>query len=65
MCTDIPYEPFEFEKDGKPVGFDIDLVDEVAKELELKAAHRQRGLRRHPVRRAAQRRHVRCRDRGA
>ena len=28
----MPYEPFEYEKDGKPAGFDIDLVDEVAKE---------------------------------
>ena len=48
VCTSIPYEPFEFEKDGEPVGFDIDLADEVARsELELKPRHRQRGLRRH------------------
>jgi len=36
VCTDTPYEPFEFEKEGKPAGFDIDLVGEVAKRLELK-----------------------------
>jgi polar amino acid transport system substrate-binding protein len=38
VCTDIPYEPFEFEKDGKSIGFDIDLVDEVAKRLKLQPA---------------------------
>lgn len=32
-CTGLPYEPFEFEQGGKVVGFDIDLVDLVAKEL--------------------------------
>lgn len=32
-CTGLPYEPFEFEKDGKVIGFDVDLVDLVAKEL--------------------------------
>lgn len=35
VCTSYPYEPFEFEKDGKVVGFDIDLVAEVAKKLEV------------------------------
>jgi polar amino acid transport system substrate-binding protein len=35
VCTDMPYEPFESVKGGKPVGFDIDLVDEVAKRLDL------------------------------
>jgi polar amino acid transport system substrate-binding protein len=35
VCTSYPYEPFEFEKDGEVVGFDIDLVSEVAKELEV------------------------------
>lgn len=33
VCSDIPYEPFEFEKDGKTVGFDIDIATEVAKDL--------------------------------
>jgi len=32
-CTGLPYEPFEFEQGGKVVGFDIDLVDLVAKDL--------------------------------
>ena len=32
-CTHLPYEPFQFEQDGKIVGFDVDLVDLVAKEL--------------------------------
>jgi polar amino acid transport system substrate-binding protein len=32
-CTGLPYEPFEFDKDGKVVGFDVDLVDLVAKKL--------------------------------
>jgi polar amino acid transport system substrate-binding protein len=35
VCTSLPYEPFEFEKGGKPVGFDIDLADDVAKSLSL------------------------------
>jgi polar amino acid transport system substrate-binding protein len=35
VCTDMPYEPFEFEKGGKPVGFDVDLVQLVAKRLGL------------------------------
>jgi len=38
VCTDMPYEPFEYVKGGKPVGFDIDLVNQVAKRLELEAA---------------------------
>ncbi|MGH3961850.1 MAG: ABC transporter substrate-binding protein [Pseudonocardiaceae bacterium] len=32
-CTGLPYEPFQFERDGQVVGFDVDLVDLVAKEL--------------------------------
>jgi polar amino acid transport system substrate-binding protein len=35
--SDIPFEPFEFEKDGKLTGFDIDLVREMAKRLSLTA----------------------------
>jgi polar amino acid transport system substrate-binding protein len=35
VCTDMPYEPFEFEKGGKPVGFDVDLVQLVADRLGL------------------------------
>ena len=39
VCTSYPYEPFEFEQDGKVVGFDIDLVGEVAKELGVDVAY--------------------------
>ena len=38
VCSDMPYEPFESLKDGKPVGFDIDLVDKVADQLGVKPA---------------------------
>lgn len=33
MCTNAPYDPFEFDQNGKIVGFDVDLVDLVAKQL--------------------------------
>ncbi len=39
VCTSYPYEPFEFEQDGEVVGFDIDLVSEVAKELDVDVAY--------------------------
>ncbi|MDR7083129.1 polar amino acid transport system substrate-binding protein [Arthrobacter ginsengisoli] len=32
VCSDVPYEPFEFQKDGKIVGFDMDIAAEVAKD---------------------------------
>ncbi|MCP2169896.1 transporter substrate-binding domain-containing protein [Goodfellowiella coeruleoviolacea] len=32
-CTHLPYKPFQFAQDGKTVGFDVDLVDLVAKDL--------------------------------
>ncbi|MGA9746100.1 MAG: ABC transporter substrate-binding protein [Nocardioides sp.] len=38
VCTDIPYEPFEFTRKGEPVGFDVELVDAVADRLELELA---------------------------
>ena len=31
VASDIAYPPFEFEKDGKPTGFDIDLMNEISK----------------------------------
>ncbi|UZX04295.1 amino acid ABC transporter substrate-binding protein [Arthrobacter sp. CDRTa11] len=34
VCSDIPYEPFEFEKDGETVGYDIDIAKEIAKDLD-------------------------------
>ncbi len=33
VCSDIPYEPFEFQQDGKIVGFDMDIAAELAKDL--------------------------------
>ncbi len=35
VCTDTPYAPFEYEEDGKPTGFDIDLVRRIADSLEV------------------------------
>jgi polar amino acid transport system substrate-binding protein len=33
VCSDVPYEPFEFQKDGKIVGFDMDIAAELAKDV--------------------------------
>jgi len=35
VASDIAYPPFEYEKGGDPVGFDIDLMDEIAKRANL------------------------------
>ncbi len=35
VASDIAYPPFEYEKNGEPVGFDIDLMDEIAKRANL------------------------------
>ncbi|MCP3818370.1 transporter substrate-binding domain-containing protein [Streptomyces sp. A3M-1-3] len=32
-CTHLPYAPFQSEKDGKVVGFDVSMIDLVAKDL--------------------------------
>jgi ABC-type arginine transport system permease subunit len=32
-CTHLPYPPFQFEQGGEIVGFDVDLIDRVAREL--------------------------------
>ena len=32
-CTHLPYEPFQFEQSGKTVGFDVDMIDLVAKKI--------------------------------
>jgi len=37
-CTQLPYPPFEFTEGGKIVGFDIAIVDEIAKDLGAKQA---------------------------
>ncbi|MFD7662644.1 ABC transporter substrate-binding protein [Streptomyces sp. NPDC059788] len=34
-CTHLPYAPFQVKKGGEIVGFDVDLVDLVAKELKV------------------------------
>ena len=36
VCSDMPYEPFESMADGVPVGFDIDLIEQVAERLKVK-----------------------------
>lgn len=33
VCSDIPYAPFEYVEDGETVGFDIDLVDNIAEDM--------------------------------
>ena len=35
-CTHLPYQPFQFEQGGKIVGFDVDIIDLVAKKLGVK-----------------------------
>ncbi len=35
-CTHLPYAPFQSKEGGKVVGFDVDLIDLVAKELGVK-----------------------------
>ena len=37
-CTHLPYPPFQFEQNGKVVGFDVDIVDKAAKQLGAKQA---------------------------
>lgn len=38
VCTNPPYEPFEFEVDGEVVGLDISIVQEIADDLEVELA---------------------------
>lgn len=35
VCSEIPYEPFEYEVDGEYTGFDIEIIGAVADELGL------------------------------
>lgn len=35
-CTHLPYAPFQFQRDGAVVGFDVDLMDLVARRLRLR-----------------------------
>jgi ABC-type amino acid transport substrate-binding protein len=39
VASDISYPPMEFTKNGKPVGFDIDLMNEIAKRANLQAEY--------------------------
>ena len=32
-CTHLPYRPFQFQQEGRIVGFDVDMLDLVAKEI--------------------------------
>jgi glutamine transport system substrate-binding protein len=41
IANDVDYPPFEFLKDGKFVGFDIDLVNAIAKEANFTVVARQ------------------------
>ena len=36
VCTHLPYKPFQFNQAGEVVGFDVDLMDLVAKDLGVK-----------------------------
>lgn len=36
VCTNVPYEPFSFTRNGEVVGFDIALMDKVARRLGVK-----------------------------
>jgi ABC-type amino acid transport substrate-binding protein len=35
VCSDTPYEPFEFEKNGKDVGYDMDILRAIATDNKL------------------------------
>lgn len=35
VCTHLPYEPFQYNEGGQVVGFDVELMDLVAKDLDL------------------------------
>jgi ABC-type amino acid transport substrate-binding protein len=39
FASDISYPPFEFEKNGRPVGFDIDLMREIGKRANLRVEY--------------------------
>ena len=44
VCSDIPYAPFEMQKGGEYTGFDMDLVQEIAKQLELEVEIKDLGF---------------------
>lgn len=40
VCTDMPYEPFEFTEGDNPRGIDVDLTREIAKDIHLKTDYK-------------------------
>lgn len=44
VCSDIPYPPFEFEEEGEFTGFDIELMEAVAGQLDLELNVRAIGF---------------------
>ena len=40
VCTDSPYQPFEFEEDGEFTGFDVGVMNAIADELSLETEYR-------------------------
>ncbi|MDO4253900.1 MAG: ABC transporter substrate-binding protein [Kocuria sp.] len=44
VCSNTPYAPFEFERDGEVVGFDMALADEIAKDLDVEKDVIQTGF---------------------
>ncbi len=61
VCTHLPYKPFQYNDGGKVVGFDVDLMDLVAKKLDARAEDLRHALRGHRVRPGPQHRQVRRR----
>lgn len=44
VCSDIPYPPFEMQQGGSYTGFDLDLMREIAKGLDLKMQVQDTGF---------------------
>lgn len=44
VCANTPYTPFEFERDGEVVGFDMDLADQIAADLDVEKEVIQTGF---------------------
>ncbi|KPN21814.1 MULTISPECIES: basic amino acid ABC transporter substrate-binding protein [Arthrobacter] len=44
VCSDIPYPPFEYEENGEYVGFDMDLIKEIASGMGLEASIQDVGF---------------------
>jgi polar amino acid transport system substrate-binding protein len=38
VCSDTPYEPFEFKEDGKDTGYDMDILRAIAEDADLDLA---------------------------